>query len=217
MYLALNVFKLFNNNSTKENNSYLYALKLKAIESYELTNQTSLVIKNNGGAGNIKAVEGKYFVYLSCYKTKEDAEKVMQNLNESGYQLELEIIDIKCKNIDFKDKNKNNCYKNARNLFKNTYSSLYDISILVDTNALNMSQYKTKLNEIIESNNQIINEFNTALNGESTATVIYLKLYLSNLQDYLTDLKNVDNNISSAVKETYMNVIFLEKQMQQNN
>ena len=187
---CLAIYNFIKNKTNKNDDLFLYALKLNSIESYDLANQTSLFVKNNGGAGNIKVYNKKYYVYLSCYKTKQDAEKVMQNLNENGYQLEIEEIKKSFKTIAFNDKNKDLSYNNAINLFNNNYSLLYDLSILIDTNAVNMEQYVVKLNDIINNNSQIIKNFEQNFKNESSTFFVYLKLYLSTMQDLLNNLKD---------------------------
>lgn len=217
VFSGVAISNFIKNKINKDDNLFLYALKLNSIESYGQANQTSLFVKNNGGAGNIKMHNGKFYVYLSCYKTKQDAEKVMQNLNENGYQLEIETIKNSFKSVKFNDKNKDLSYNKAINLFNNTYYLLYDLSILIDTNAVNMEQYVVKLNDIINNNYQIIKNFEQNFKNESSTFFVYLKLYLNNMQDLLNNLKLTNTNTSSAVKETYINIIFLMNKLQQNN
>lgn len=199
------------------NNINVYALKIASYNNYENSLTIAQNIKNQGGAGYININNGQYEIFVSCYKIKQDAEKVLNNLNETGYQLEIIEIPFTSINIAVNlDKKQTESIKRTINLFYDTYSQLYDISILVDTNQINKTDYQDKLSSLRGEINNQINSFNNDVGKVDISQIIYLRIYLNNLLEKIDNLIATKNNISSQIKYTYFEVIFLYQQMLQN-
>ena len=194
----------------KDKNVILYALQVAEYDNYSSAENMSKNIQQKGGAGYIYILDNNYKVLISCYKNIEDAEKVQKNLNDSGYQLEIINLDIKSyEKINGFSNKQNENYILAQNLFIDNYSQLYDLSVLYDTNDITINELKTKLNEIYYNNSEIIDNFDDEFNGVGESEIVYLKIYLSRLQQLINNLLLTNSQFDYLLKETYFNIIFL--------
>lgn len=202
-----NFIKSKNNvNSTKN----FYALSIAKYENQQLAQNMATNIKLQSGAGYVYFYNNEYYVLVSCYKNKDDAIKVRDNLNDNGYQLEIVNLEIKSVNFDLKLTNEQKkCLENSLNLFIDNYSYLYDKSIEIDCNTTTVSELKEDLNKLYINNQEIINNLNNTVKDVSYSKVIYLKIYLNTLQEKLKQLIEIQSNYSSFIKETYFEILFL--------
>ena len=207
-FLGAKLFIYFNN--TTEDIRYVYALNILSTSSYDEAVLTSDYIKNQGASGYIFYNENKYDVLLSCYYAEQDAEKVMNNLNQNGYKISLKKIEFPIKKMDEQN------FTNALNCFYDSYLKLYNISIEFDKNNLSLQGFKDSVNMLISENEEIINSFNEFYKGSSVSKVIYTKIYLDMLQNNLKQLSSKQSNLSSEIKSHYFYVIFLYQQLLQN-
>lgn len=207
--LVIFIPKVFKKNNGNEER-FLYALNILSTTNFDEANLTSTYVQNQGASGYIHKEDNEYKVYLSCYYSEEDANKVMTSLNENGYKVSLTKINFPLINT------KENDFDNAINIFYDTYLKLYDLSIQYDKNEISSINLKENVNMLIKTNEQIINNFNDFYKGSSVSKIIYTRIYLEMLQENLSQLTQKTENLSSEIKSHYFYIIFLYKQLLQN-
>jgi len=188
----------------------LYAVSLYSnVKTNELSGKVD-EIQKQGGAGFIFEENDKFFILSSIYDNKKDALKVQNNLKNSG--IESEILEIILPKIDFKISLTSysiNKLNNALELFFNSYKNLYNLSVSYDSKEMDIVEIKSNINNLIATNNQVINEYINNFNKASNVYILYVKIYLNQLIDILKDLnlKDESSNFSSEIKYSYCKVI----------
>lgn len=188
----------------------LYALSLVETDKKSEAEEQSIEIKQQGGAGFIYKLDNKFNVLSSIYDNKKDATNVKINLEKNG--INAKLIEIIMPKIDFKislSSKSSKILNEGIELFYSSYKNLYNLSVSLDTNELDMIGVKNNINELIKSNEKVVDEYINNFNQASNIYILYVKIYLNRLNDILNDLKNKDEttNFSSEIKYSYCSVI----------
>lgn len=190
---------------------YVYGLSLGNFSKTEDANNFSDDLKKQGGAGAIY-FENEYKVLSSIYPTINEAKSVQKNLKELG--TESEIVKICLNPLNFNVNLSSNSQKilsESINLFYNSYKSLYDYSILFDKKEIDAIKAKENIFSLLERNKKIIEKYNDYFKTSSNVCILYTKIYLSKLNQIVSNLNNCDekSNLSCEIKNSYCDVIFL--------
>lgn len=109
------------------------------------------------------------------------------------------------------EKEEKSALKEVLNLFYNNYKTIYDISISLDKGEKTVEQSSIELMNLEEANKEEIESFNSLFAVLRDTEVIYTKIYLNTLLDYLEDLNNestASSTYSGKIKETYFKIIY---------
>jgi hypothetical protein len=192
-------FLVYGDTSLKIEKKSLWAVVMGEYSSLEEAEKVSLGAMVRGAGGYIWH-EGSYFVIGNIYPNMLDAEKVLQNLKDSSYDIKIKEIVFPKLTLDF-DAYENTdmgVIKKSIFSFDEVYESLYEMSIKLDmkeiTNYAVSSMISDKRGEIKSRIVSIQSLINTSDN------------YLGKIQEYLvkldtlldaTIIKTIDGNVAN--------------------
>jgi len=213
----LNISKIVNTNTNFiNNNKTLYALSLYQSTNLETCQNYKEELIKQGGAGYIYFDNNVYNVLSSVYPSLKEANSVKANLEQSGVsssvlKIELPVINFKI-NLTTKSRE---ILNEGISLFYNNYLKLYNLSNEYDKSSIDFISLKTQVNNLYESNKNIIENYNNYFNTSSNIYILYLKIYLNKLNVIIKNFQTLDEsvNVSSKIKETYCNVLSLYKNL----
>lgn len=209
-------FSVFKGNSYVIPNKTLYAVTMGVSEdkfrAYTIAGGASSL----GAGGYVWFENNKYTVIANIYKTKEDANKVVQNISNANY--EVGVFEINLNKIDveglFKEDVDKELYFDSLNKLYNLYLDLYDMSNNIDTKNITFIQasslvngYKSdckiingKLNELKSRNNEnfVSNICNTYVHIIEILDSLVYKLLENNQSTFV-----VKNALSEVVYKMY--------------
>ena len=196
---------------------YFLGQKLYCVELANFTNvaeasEASEEFKQQLAAGYVFNDSGTYRVLASAYKTRANAESVIENLKQNEIDASIFVVDMQALYLDLELKNEEKiALKECLNLFYDTYLKIYDLSMKLDKSEITLEQAQIELLSLKTDSEQIINNFNTKLEIPKTSEIIYTKIYLNTYLDHLNDLiatSQTNSSYSGQVKDTYFKVIF---------
>ena len=192
-------------------------LKVFAISLGEFTSESQAKtlaeqISKKGGAGFVYKTDNLFYVLASAYEEENDAKLVQKNLSEAGTT--SNIIEISCGIPEFKDVSstqQKKAFQSALTQLKSTFILLYDISVSLDTGAIDETKAKI---EIIDVNSQLETILKKTSKGTSAIDGIYYQQIsntFSEIEDCLNVLKNYESidgvSLSSKIKNGYLSVV----------
>lgn len=170
-------------------------------------------VMQKGGAGYVYGKDGVYHVLASAYERENDAKLVKDNLGAT-YPL-CSIVEIEIPEPDFSrvsSQQQSKSFLSALSEIKNSFIKLYDISVSLDTKALDETKAKI---QIIEVKSNLDKAFEEVSRGSTSIDGIYyqtIKNTFSNLESELTDLRNYESlggiSLSAKTKYAYINFLF---------
>lgn len=194
-------------------NFSVYAISLGSYATSSAAEATVEDVMQRGGAGYVYGKEGVYHVLASAYERENDAKLVKENLLKT--YTTCSIVEIEISEPDFSKVSSDSQSKqflSALSEIKNSFVKLYDVSVSLDTKAIDETKAKI---QIIEIKGSLEKAFEGVSRGSSSIDGIYyqsIKNTFSDLENELTDLRNyqgVDGiTLSSKVKNTYINFLF---------
>lgn len=198
------------NSSVLTKKQSVYYLYCGEFESLDQANVFSGQIKNQGGAGFIKKNNGIYLVCLGAYKNLEDAQKVAENLIDNNVETQILAVELKAISMNKSfDKQNKELLKNALNSFYNSYECLYNLSINYDNKTFSKIEVLDELERWLEKIKLIEKDFASNLLDSNNASLVYIKIFISQLIDNLQDLVSKEANFSAEIKYSYINCIEL--------
>ncbi len=204
---------LLTNVITVNDKQNVYAISMKNSESKEDLQKDELQTQN--GAGYIYEKEDKFYLLASVYANKSDAEKVKNNLKDTGIECEILTINLEYESIDgnFTAEEKNiltNCLKAKYTAFE----SLYDIAISLDTKVFDKTKAKLECNKVFSNHISTKTNFETFFEKDlNKSTFKNLDDALKTTENHLSNLisENMDStnqSFSSLIKLTYCKILF---------
>lgn len=137
-----------------------------------------------GAGGFVWEENGKYYVVANIYENSSEANKILNGLNESNY--EVDVMEIKIPRVKLSFENLNGEYvkdiQNALNRLYGLYEDLYNLAINIDTKNITFIQ-----------GGSLVNGY------KSECKIIYNKLLLIN--------SGYDNSKIKQISDTYVYVI----------
>lgn len=215
--LAISLAELFSSVITIGDFAFLPSSQAKssaytvyAIAFYKTTDESSttnlakkLQIKN--GAGYIFKKDNVFYILSSAYESENDAKKVLEKNETDEFSGEIIKIDVKEINFDITLSGKekiaiSNCFA----CFKNVYTTLYDLSVSLDTEVKNQTECKLAISNLKASISKIQSDFDTHFNSKLDKNLLNIKLKLSDLNNMLQNLLEQDSDgISFSSKLKY--------------
>lgn len=208
-FLTIGKIVNINTNFIVEGRTF-YAISLKTDTTLQDANESAKNFKSKGAAGYIYNSEiGQYKILSSAYSTKKDALTVKENLVQSD--INAEIIELKFLPLNLKislNSKSSEALKKGLNLFFLNYKNLYELSNKFDANKLDEMNVKKEINSMILDNESVIKNTAKIFSTSNNIAVLYSKIYLGQINKSLNELLNVENQLSSEIKNTYFKIIF---------
>lgn len=201
----------FTTNTTKTSAFNLYAISLYSSQTKASADDMAAVVQSKNGAGYVHMTNESYEILASAYENLADAEKVKNNLTESG--TECKIITLEYPEIVLSitlTSEEKTALDNAILVYKNLYKKLYDLSVSLDTNLLTEIQAKVTLSDIVSYFSKIQSNFEALFNPKITTSLLELKLSLMNVDATLEDVSNFKSSsvpYSSKIKLAYFEIL----------
>lgn len=186
---------IYGDNSISKKNKDYYAVTLGEYSTFEEAEKVSLGVTIQGGSGYIWYDE-KYSVIGSFYFTEDDAKKVVNNLQESNYNVSIKKVtlnsfDVKFDNCENKVVRK---IEKAIDYFDELIQKLYSYSIDFDKSNLN---------------NLAVSSYIGNLRGDCKVLISEMQGYLQvkddNLQKIQNTLIKTDELLNEAILKTIDN------------
>ena len=167
--------------------SQVFVLKYSSFDTLEKAYESSLKIKEVGGAGFVKKNSDSDFgVYVASYPTKEKAEKIKQELLKKDLHCEIECINFNAFILKSSEP-KFNKYKECLKGHLDNYFLLYEVFESFDNNTLEVVT-KQKLNTIYYNYKTKCEEL--FLEKEKGKELEICSIYINNVLHILDNLVN---------------------------
>lgn len=191
----------------------IYAISLGSYTSKQAAEATEEDVMQRGGAGYIYKKNEIYYVLASAYERENDAKLVKENLAASNNTCTIMKIEISAPDLSkTSSSSQAKSFLSALGEIKNSVLKLYDVSVALDTKAVDETKAKI---QIIEIKGNLEKEFEKLSRGSSAVDGIYyqiIKNTFSTLEGELSDLRNYQAvngiSLSTMVKKTYLNFFF---------
>lgn len=157
-----------------------YFVEIGKFQTFSQANKMATEISLKNGAGFVY-FDNNYHVLAGFYPDKNSAEKVSKNISNEYPKSTVFCLSATqfYQNKSF-SKNKNDLIQNLCDVLTNIETSLYEISILLDTNNNSYKTIKTKLNSLLD-------------------------IYSSNFANLKNEIKTDTNNINILKKALEIN------------
>ncbi|MDD4211026.1 MAG: SPOR domain-containing protein [Clostridia bacterium] len=190
----------------------LYAVELVSFDNVAEANEASETYKRQLAAGYVVNDKGTYRVLASAYKTRTNAESVVNNLKQSSIDANIFVLEMPSLYMDLDlESDEKTALKDCFDMFYDTYLKIYDISIKLDKSEISLDQTKVGILALVDECEQVVNNFNSKIAVPKTSQVIYTKIYLNTFLDELTALSQksqASTTYSGEIKETYFKIIY---------
>lgn len=191
--------------------STLYALSMGEFQSMTEAENVSLGSSIQGASGYVWAENNKFYVIGSIYPTLDDANKVIDNLKDTKYDLSIFPISfpsLKLKLGDYENKQVKNIEESLKFLDK-LYLSMYNYSISYDKSEINNFAISSNLSDFRgECKVQISNmQYLQKVNNKAIKTIQNALIVIDELLDE-TIIKTIDNSTTNySLKNTLAKVV----------
>lgn len=191
----------------------IYAISLGSYTSKQAAEATEEDVMQRGGAGYIYKKNEIYYVLASAYERENDAKLVKENLAASNNTCTIMKIEISAPDLSkTSSSSQAKSFLSALGEIKNSVLKLYDVSVALDTKAVDETKAKI---QIIEIKGNLEKEFEKLSRGTNAVDGIYyqtIKNTFASLEKRLADLRNYQAvngiSLSTMVKKTYLNFFF---------
>lgn len=200
------------NNNLLVKQRQIYCVDAGVFDDYNTALVLGETIKKQGGAGYLYRQDKNYHVMLSAYPDKQSALRVIDNLCQEGVDANLCVITLEGVSLKTETDSLTKSVATALNLFYDCFDALYDLSIDYDTNVVSKSECINKIEQLKTNVEQSQKNLNT---NDSNAILVYLKLFLDDLLDELTNLQNCKDNFKAQIKATYFKSVELYSSFRQ--
>lgn len=183
-----------------------YFVQVGEFENFSHANVLANEISSQNGAGFVY-FDGSYHVLAGFYLNKTDAENVAKNIS-TNYP-SAKTFSITQQKFAY---NKN--YNKAQNeMFYNMFESLfemendlYNLSVLVDTNAINQTKASTKITSLIDIFASIADNFSTQFKDDYS--MINERKALKEIESSLNRLKGAtEQELQQKLKYELINIV----------
>ena len=178
--LGLNYLNaIFSQGSTTSSTFYAVIINTNSIDADYATEQAQNY-RVRGGAGVLFEKE-TYYIVLSAYPNKSDAESVSEQITTESIIPEIMEITFQSANISSFSADEKMLYNNSFNFVLDTLNSLYDISYKLDTGAI------TELTANLDIKNLLLDatSYNQQLFENQTDNLKEIRTIISSLSSLL--------------------------------
>ena len=207
----------FSSNASFKNSAFsTYAVSIYSTTNKQTANEFAKKIQATNGAGYVWQDGEKFQIIASIYIEENDAKKVAENITNSG-QFTASVFEITFSEIKINSSyntQEKAVLNNAINMFKTAYSSLYDISVSLDTAISTETQCKLSIANLQSEISKAKADFEALLNHKLTQNLLKLKLNLnslSTLTQQLIDHTATDQSFSSKIKYNYTELLHIHQ------
>jgi hypothetical protein len=190
----------------------LYCVELANFDNIAKATEARNEYKQQLAAGYVVNDNGTFRVLAAAYKTRTNAESVVENLKQSEVAANIFLVDVPTLYLDLELENEQKlALKDCLNLFYNAYLKIYDLSMKLDKSEITLDQAKLELLALKTESEQVINNFNSKIEVPKTSEIIYTKIYMNTYLDRLNEIiaaSQASSTYSADVKETYFKLIF---------
>lgn len=205
---GLNKYKVFDATT-------YYGISVASGETHGLVSEFSSQIKQSGGSGYIYQKNGLYFCLASIYKTKQDADKVCQNLSAewsaSVVEISFEQLIVSKDYLTEQIETLKTCLK----LVNSTFDNLYDICISFDKGEILEAEAKQKLQVFRETCQLDKETLSKQFQGNCDNFVTNVKIFQSEVVSGISALI-LSENLSVDIKWTIASVLESFSTLQKN-
>ena len=203
----------------KLNSREVFAVSLGSYDTQEEADKVAIGSTIQGGAGYVWKDNEMYYVLGSIYSTYELAEKVINNLQGTKYNLSILKINLNKVNITFDeyDNKQVDSIATAINGFKGVYDKVYNYSISYDKGEMNNLAISTYLSTIRGEIKGYISTMQSILSMPN-AKVQEVQKALIKLDELLDQaiIKTIDNSsTASYLKYSICSVVAIEYDLRQ--
>ena len=219
--ITVNSFTNINISSSKCNAYSIYAISMNDTTIKSSANEYANDITKIGGAGYVWQKESIYYVLASAYLEENDANLVKTNLENDQYEPTILKIDIGEINIkaDYIS-SENTAIYNSLNLYKVAYSTLYDISVALDTSISSETDARLQISDLESEVNKAIVNFNALFDSKLTRNLLFLKLSINTVLELVENLvtyqETTSQTFSSKIKYNYLSILSLNQELSDN-
>ncbi|MDD4815909.1 MAG: hypothetical protein PHQ62_02065 [Clostridia bacterium] len=219
--ITVNSFANVNISSSKCSSYSIFAISMFDSTIKSSANEYANNITKIGGAGYVWQKDSKYYVLASAYLEENDANLVKTNLESKDYQPSITKIDIGEITINNTYvSTENTAIFNALNIYKVAYSTLYDISVALDTSVSSETDARLQISDLVSEINKTKVNFNALFDAKLTTNLLFLKLSLNTvleLADSLVSFQETNSQtFSSKIKFNYLSIIYLNQELSKN-
>lgn len=180
----LNVF------SDKDEGEEIYAVVTGGYSDMTLARSNAELIRNRGGAGYTLDENGTICVVIAVYKDSDSAQRVLNNLDDSGAY--IKTINISTGNFKWCDKSFRNDVSNALGYFPTAFDTLYNTANKLNENAITLVDANTQIKVLRTQIEDIKSVFYQKSSEYQNDQVTQIKLAL------VTTLALIDNIETSS-------------------
>ena len=184
-----------------------YAVAADRFETESLAPIGADEIKELGGAGYV-LYDKKYYLLVSAYANREDAEKVCRRM--SGYNGCIYEITIKTPYLGWCDKTKREKVKNVLTYADKVFASLYGVSADYETGAITKRDANNKIAALQKEIKTLTGELDEISNNANRKEYIRIKTELIATDAMLKNILSSEatgNLYNAAIRFTYLAVI----------
>ena len=207
---------VYGSTTKKLNANVRYAVTLGEYDDRTEAEQVALGSSVQGASGYVWHGD-KYYVIGSVYSTREDAEKVLRNLQESKYN--TSIIEIKYDkatlDLSMYENSDMRVVDESIGIWDEVYQCIYDYSISFDKGEISHLAVSSGLSNIRGKVKAIIVDLQNLIN-KNTSKLSYVQSALIKLDEVLDEaiLKTIDNTATNyTLRYALVNVVDIEYEM----
>ena len=195
----------------KEKNLYAITMGVSTdkFQAYNIAGGVSVL----GAGGFVWEENGKYYVVANIYESVSEANKILNGLNESNY--DVDIMEIKIPKIKLNFENLKKEYKNdiqnALNRLYGLYENLYNLAINIDTKNITFIQGGSLVNEYKSDCKIIYNKLLLINSGYSNSKIKQIAdtyVYVIEMLDSLVYKLLKDGQLNYIVKNAEIELVY---------
>ncbi len=209
-FLSINVFS-FSSTNLLSDTTY-YAIELGEYSSREEAVSISSLYKSSTAAGYILKDGNMYRVLASAYKSKKDAENVLEKIINNVSTANIYEINVTSVNFSREIVKENKAeIVNAVNLFSHCYNSLYELSVKLDSGEISEREVLLEVEDLDKTCEDVVSNFKKSYKNSVEMEIVYTEIYLEKLTesvDELIEILSTEQQVNSAIKETYFKIIY---------
>lgn len=208
--------------SSTANNSLsefkVYAVSLGNYSTKSSAQSVASTYKQRNAAGYVIEANGSYHVIASAYEKENDAKLVQDNLVQENITTQIIVLtfnEVELQNVSSTAQEK--IFVESLGVFKTVYLDLYDISVSLDTNVIDITKARI---EIIAVKANVEEKLESIKRGTTSVDGMYyqiIKNKYNEIINMLTDLKNYEEEsgivLSAKIKYAYIDVLQTAKDL----
>lgn len=166
------IMNFFQKDKNKKDGNTFYVVCSDVFSDESLVRISADEARTSGGAGYI-IYDEKYYLALACYKSRDDAEKVLKRM--SGSSACIYEIFVRTPALSWCDNAKKDAVKNALKYSDTAFSRLYEITTSFDKGSIGEVEVKNKLQCLLNEIKKLSADFDKISKSENLPEYIKIK------------------------------------------